>query len=112
MGHWSATILGGGDKHNLAGLGDDINLRVVLVSECVSADDNGLSPSRYKSRDVTNNNWFTESRLKAKTKLLQTNPKHSRSLLALTLKQKSLFAFNHRVIYVFIFVSSEFLPLS
>ena len=60
LGHWGATILGGEYKLNLAGLGDDIVLRAVLVSECVSADDNGLSPSRDKSGDVANNNWFTE----------------------------------------------------
>jgi hypothetical protein len=60
LGRWRASILWGEDKLNLAGLGNDIVLRAVLISESVSADDNGFSPSWDKSGDIADYDGFTE----------------------------------------------------
>lgn len=58
--HRRASILRGEDQLQLSGLADDVVLAAVLVSVCVSADDNGLSPSRDESWNVADHDWLAE----------------------------------------------------
>lgn len=49
------------DELEGAGPGDDEVLRTILVSECMSTDDNWLLPTWHESGDARNDNWFTEN---------------------------------------------------
>jgi len=57
---WGATISRGEYKLYFAGLVNNIVLRAVLVTKCVSSDDNWFSPSGNKSGNVFNYNRFTD----------------------------------------------------
>ena len=57
---WCAAIIRLEDELDIAGLGDDIVLASVLVTESVSADDDWLCPSWHKSRDARDNDGLTE----------------------------------------------------
>ena len=48
------------NKLCFATLGESVVLRTILVTVCVSADDDGRSPTWDKTRDVADDDWLTE----------------------------------------------------
>ena len=55
-----STVLGGEGDIDTAGLGDDVVLATVLVTESVSSNDDGLGPAWHTAGDVGDNDGLSE----------------------------------------------------
>jgi len=55
-----STVLGGEGDIDTAGLGDDVVLATVLVTESVSSNDDGLGPAWHTAGDVRDNDGLSE----------------------------------------------------
>lgn len=55
-----SAVPGGVDQLELAGVGDHAITGLVLVTEGVTADNDGLGPARHKTRDLRDEDGFTE----------------------------------------------------
>lgn len=44
----------------LSSFGKNVVLGAVLITVSVSANNDGLGPAGYESRDIADNNWFAE----------------------------------------------------
>lgn len=61
LDNWVRTIIRSEYEVNFTRLCDNIVLAAILITECVSSNNNGGGPSRHETRDVGNDNWFSKN---------------------------------------------------
>ena len=60
LNNWFRAIIWCEFNFNLSWFCDNIILAPILISECMSTNNDGLCPSWDKSWDVRNDDWFSE----------------------------------------------------